>query len=102
MTRPAARQKPSPPPHSKAILVQGSTRLLILVVNCCQRLEWLAMADHAATGAAQRRREGRLRAWLRYERLTPGSGMGGGRAARRATAAEASTPKDAARSPAGS
>ena len=28
------------------------------------------MADHAATGAAQRRREGQLRARLRHERLT--------------------------------
>ena len=28
------------------------------------------MADHAATGAAMRRRQRRLRAWLRHERLT--------------------------------
>ena len=33
-------------------------------------LQWLATADHAAAGAAQRRGERRLRAWLRQESLS--------------------------------
>ena len=68
------------------------------------------MADHAATGAAQRRRERRFPAWLRHELLTVAMALAeathhsaqprakegcGGRAVLRATAPEASTPGDA-------
>ena len=62
--------QPPPPPHSVAILAQGSTRLL----SFCGALfveplvgDIITDVAHAAS-AAKRRRERRLRAMLRHER----------------------------------
>ena len=39
------------------------------VIFCCAFM-WSTRVEHAAAGSAQRRRERRLRAWLRHERMT--------------------------------
>ena len=70
-TPPPSSPLPTPPHHH-----QGSNRFALLLVSLfCSNLDgWLAMAERddagGGTGSARRRRERRLRSFLRHERMS--------------------------------